>query len=66
VQDHLEYIVNFLERHKLQIMDVKKALGLGAAVRIFWDFDMTISFAISDAALRSFADVIDGVEISIT
>lgn len=47
-------------------MDVKKALGLSAAVRIFWDFDMTISFAISDAALRSFADVIDGVEISIT
>lgn len=66
IDDHLGYIIKLIKRRKLRIIDLRRTLCASVRVRIFWDFDETISLAINKGELKSLTDVVDGIDISIT
>jgi hypothetical protein len=65
IGEHVAYIVSFIRRHRKKILSVKKTMRANVRVRIFWDFDNTLSFSIDRRALQTFTDVLDDVGFSI-
>ncbi|MBV8977166.1 MAG: DUF4279 domain-containing protein [Alphaproteobacteria bacterium] len=64
--DHLAYIVQFLELHKSKILDAKRNACASVSIRVFWDFESTLSFSLDSKILGMHPEVIDGFDISIT
>ena len=62
----MNFIVTFLEQERDKILQTKASMNVNVRVRVFWDFENTISTAISHESLKVLSDLVDGLDISIT
>jgi hypothetical protein len=66
LSEHIKFIVEFLELGRDKILQTKTSMNIDIRVRVFWDFDGTISAAIDHALLKTLSDIVDGFDLSIT
>ena len=61
--DHLAYIEEFVRAHRLRLREAKRLTGARVSIRLFCEFESTISITIENSLLKE--EFIDGLHISI-
>lgn len=66
MSEHIRFIVSFLEQRRDKLLQAKAAMHITVRVRVFWDFENTISAVIDGKSLGVLSDIVDGIDLSIT
>lgn len=66
LREHIRFIVDFLEQRRDKILQTKISMHVSVRVRVFWDFENTISVAVDHNSLKVLSDIVDGLDLSIT
>jgi len=65
VNDHLTWATNFMTEHKEDILRTKQDCDCAVRLRIFWQFDATMSFVFTCEMLGLFSTLLDDVSLSV-
>jgi hypothetical protein len=65
VTDHVVWAGKFLSENRSEIVRVKQSCRANVRLRIFWEFDATISFVLTREMLEQFLSLIDDISFSI-
>jgi hypothetical protein len=66
INEHVAFIFRFLQTHEKAIVYLKSATSMRTQIRVFCDFDGTLSFNFGREELRIFANTLDDVIFAIT
>lgn len=62
VDDHLTYVVSYIDRHRTMLERIKIEFNCAIRLRIFWTFSEVISLSIHATVLNG---IVDSIELSI-